>query len=88
MAPPDDTDGARANVLDQYTAPQHLLDEFADDAYDPLAERVEARLEIRRGRGGVLRRCERRCVKRTSFSSCVRNANGMRRPSSASATAR
>lgn len=43
MAPPDDTDGARANVLDQYTAPQHLLDEFADDAYDPLAERVEAR---------------------------------------------
>ena len=43
MAPPDDIDGARANVLDQYTAPQHLLDEFADDAYDPLAERVEAR---------------------------------------------
>ncbi|WFC95642.1 U2 snRNP component prp10 [Malassezia brasiliensis] len=43
MAPGEDADGARANPLDQFTAPQHLLDEFADDAYDPLAERVEAR---------------------------------------------
>ena len=31
------------NPLDAFNAPQHLLDEFADDSFDPLAERVAAR---------------------------------------------
>lgn len=39
----DDVAGTRRNPLDAFTAPQHLLNEYADDSYDPLAERVEAR---------------------------------------------
>lgn len=35
--------GARANPLDAFSAPQHLLNEFADDSFDPLAERVAQR---------------------------------------------
>ncbi|PKI83614.1 U2 snRNP component prp10 [Malassezia vespertilionis] len=30
----------RANPLDAFSAPQHLLNEFSDDSYDPLAERA------------------------------------------------
>ena len=38
-------DGAEGpqNPLDAFNAPQHLLDEFVDDSFDPLAERVAAR---------------------------------------------
>lgn len=38
-----DDEGRRVNPLDAFTAPQHLLNEFADDSYDPLAERVAQR---------------------------------------------
>ncbi|WFD00902.1 U2 snRNP component prp10 [Malassezia yamatoensis] len=38
-----DSEESRMNPLDQFTAPQHLLNEFADDSFDPMAERVEAR---------------------------------------------
>ena len=33
----DDDEPRRSNPLDAFTAPQHLLHEFADDSYDPLA---------------------------------------------------
>ena len=39
----DDEQPRRANPLDAFTAPQHLLNEFADDSFDPLAERVAQR---------------------------------------------
>lgn len=43
----DDDDGddapRRVNPLDAFSAPQHLLHEFADDSFDPLAERVAQR---------------------------------------------
>lgn len=39
----DDDEPRRSNPLDAFTAPQHLLHEFADDSYDPLAERVAQR---------------------------------------------
>ena len=39
----DDDEPMQTNPLDQFTAPQHLLNEFADDSFDPMAERVEAR---------------------------------------------
>lgn len=44
-SPADDDAPARtrANPLDAFSAPQHLLDEFADDSFDPLADRVAAR---------------------------------------------
>ena len=39
-SPADDDAPARtrANPLDAFSAPQHLLDEFADDSFDPLAD--------------------------------------------------
>lgn len=40
----DDEDAhRRANPLDAFSAPQHLLHEFADDSFDPLADRVAQR---------------------------------------------
>ena len=39
----DDDEPRRSTPLDAVTAPQHLLHEFADDSYDPLAERVAQR---------------------------------------------
>ena len=39
-APVDDE--PRVNPLDQFTAPAELLNEYADDSYDPMAERAES----------------------------------------------
>ncbi|EPQ29470.1 uncharacterized protein PFL1_03225 [Pseudozyma flocculosa PF-1] len=51
--------GRRANPLDAYSAPQHLLHEFADDDEDPLQGRAESRQTAARQSDYHLRRFNR-----------------------------
>ena len=51
--------GRRANPLDAYSAPQHLLHEFADDDEDPLQGRAESRQIAARESDYHLRRFNR-----------------------------
>ncbi|PWN54183.1 putative splicing factor 3b subunit 1 [Violaceomyces palustris] len=49
----------KANPLDAYSAPQHLLNEFVDDDHDPLAERAKSRQIASRQSDYHLRRFDR-----------------------------
>lgn len=54
--------GRRRNTLDAYSAPQHLLHEFADEDEDPLKARAESRQIAARQNDYQLRRFNRELV--------------------------
>ena len=53
------SNGRRSNPLDAYSAPQHLLHEFADEDHDPLKARAESRQIAARQSDYHLRRFNR-----------------------------
>ncbi|CAO1617250.1 unnamed protein product [Sympodiomycopsis kandeliae] len=55
----DDESTQHTNPLDRYSAPKHLLNEYADEDFDPLADRAKARQITSRQSDYHLRRFNR-----------------------------